>query len=153
MDGLEGFKGYAYYDEPGETSGILRSMESPNLQVRGGQSFCDREPPAGLDLILQVGGSRRSNRLLAGPGRNLPFLPAPGNGLDMRVGDKAGFFRKVVANFSRIDEPLIVQSPAPLRGRLELVQSESPGQQPRIGRQDCCRVSPTGKFWTPPVRT
>jgi hypothetical protein len=70
-------------------------------------------------------------QLFAGGGnRELPYLPAPGGGLEMQVGGDGGWFAKKVEDLLGIDEPVIIRSPAAARGRLELTREGLPALRP-----------------------
>lgn len=117
---LKAFTGYAYKFAEGESltfnpwSALAPSPVLAKVAFPAG-------PESSVGVTLKAEGRTRTMRFVAGPEvREMPFLPAPGTGLELRVGGKGGWFRKKVEDIQGIDEPLEIRSPSRLQGRLEL---------------------------------
>lgn len=127
-DRLKPFTGYAYRFAPDEvlTFNPWYGFAPVPVPKRG-----DNLPPLGsVQVKLEVEGRTRSMQLLGGGGiREMPYLQAPGGGLEMRVGGKGGWFVKKVGDLLGIDESVVIRSPASARGRLELGLKGLPAQR------------------------
>lgn len=118
-DVLAPFRGYAYNFRKGEvlTFNPFAGVSSPKAAVSQARALEVR-------LTGDGGGFTRA-WLTDSPLRPaIPFLAAPGGGLELRLGGGDGFLRKKLAGLDRVDEPLEAAAPAPVVASLSLRPSE-----------------------------
>lgn len=126
-DTLQSFRGYAYNFQPGETLTFnpwdaLVFPVSPAIKLKPSAL----EAPSSVEVSFAAGGAKRSMRLLSGKGaRDVSFLPAPGAGLEVRIGGKDGYLWKMVDDLGGIDEPVTIKSGTSTRAALTLARSGS----------------------------
>lgn len=119
---VQAFKGYAYYFQDGE----VLTFDPWHARVSATMAKPAASQVASLDVVVQAEGIRQSMRLLSGPGaRNVPFLPAPGAGVEMRVGGGGGYMWKRVESLAGIDEAAVFRTSAPTPARLDLIRSDA----------------------------
>lgn len=120
------FRGYAYYFRAGETLWFNPwEAVSQNTAKKPAAAPAERT----LDVTFQSGPLTRSMSLRTGPGAfDIPHLPAPGSGFDMRVGGKSGYLWKKVETLRRIDEPLVFRAAEVTQGRLSVPRPEDAGE-------------------------
>jgi hypothetical protein len=123
---LNPWEGYAYYFQPGE------SLTFDPWNARAPKAATGKiaaEKKDGVDVRLTAGSVVRSMRFSSGPAAlSIPYLPAPGTGLEFRVGGKGGYFLKSVANLRAIDEFVRVNSPQARSARLDVGGDEGRGE-------------------------
>jgi hypothetical protein len=119
---LEPWEAYAYYFRPGETL----TFDPWNARTpKGATGKIAVEKPVGVEVRLTSGAESRSMRFASGASTgSIPYLPAPGASLEMRVGGRGGYFLKQVANLRGIDESVRIYSPQARNANLVAVPEQ-----------------------------
>lgn len=104
---LTPFVGYAYYAKQNET---LTFNPMAGAAAKAGFSYGKADD---LDARLEAPWGVSAMTMTSAPGRTtVPFLPAPGPGLQLRVGGGSGYMVKAIPNADQIDEPMEIRSPS-----------------------------------------
>jgi hypothetical protein len=120
---LGAFVGYAYYAEEDEELVFDPFAVPAAAKVASPASIPDR-----LQAGLTFGGSR--SRMVLTTESNtvdVPILPAPQSGAELRVGGKSGYMIKAVANAANIDEPMEIQASKAGTAAFTLFRLAKPG--------------------------
>lgn len=121
------FRGYAYYFRPGES--LFFDPWKPMTQSSLARASALNRVEPSVEVAFRSGALTRSMSLRSGPTAfDIPYLPVPGGGIDMRVGGKAGFLWKKVESLNRIEEPLSLRSLEAGLGRLDLSRPADAGE-------------------------
>ena len=109
-DALKAFQGYAYFASANEQLNFDLLADStvtgtlPKAGIAG--------MPTSLEIKLDASWSSSSMELTSRQGSgSIPFLPAPGSMIEMRVGGGTGYMRKAVMGLASIEEPVQINSP------------------------------------------
>ncbi|MEO7426467.1 MAG: hypothetical protein ABI036_14865 [Fibrobacteria bacterium] len=103
---LQAFVGYAYYAEENEELVFDPFAVPAAAKVASPDAIPDR-----LQAGLTFEGARSRMTLTTESGTvDVPVLPAPQAGAELRVGGKSGYMIKAVANAANIDEPMEIQA-------------------------------------------
>ena len=114
-DRLKPYKAYAYFFRPQETLTFDPWAASASAAPKASAA----PPLSSVDVSLEAGALPRSMRLVSGPAaRDVPFLPGPSGGLEMRVGGDGGYIWKRLDNLSAIDLPVRFDAPQAVSARL-----------------------------------
>jgi hypothetical protein len=125
---LNPFVGYAYLYRPNETltfdpwkavlpAGVAKTSAAEDAGLAKTSAADD----AGLKVILAADGvTRRMEFREQAAWRSIPFLPAPGQGPELRVGGKGGWLRKTVETWQGLDEEVRIKVDASQQARITL---------------------------------
>lgn len=106
------FEGYAYFApaveqlifDPGDTVSATAASVKANLKPNSASGY-----RVHVGLQGAFGASRMALTSEAGE-TPVGFLPTPGAGVELRVGDRGGYWIKPVADFRFVDEPVTIRS-------------------------------------------
>ena len=114
-DKLRPFKAYAYYFREGETL----TFDPWDVSASASSKTSTTQALSSVDLTLMAGGLPRTMRLVSGPSaRDVPLLPGPAGGLEMRVGGEGGYAWKRIEDLSAIDLPVRFEASQASKARL-----------------------------------
>ncbi|MDQ3002541.1 MAG: T9SS type A sorting domain-containing protein, partial [Fibrobacterota bacterium] len=108
---LRGFYGYAFYSVPGEQ--LIFDPLADTASATPAIKTASAAPAAELHARISSPWGASAATLSSMPGQiNIPFLPTPASGPQLRLGGKGGYMIKAVSDPSRIDEAMEIRSPA-----------------------------------------
>jgi hypothetical protein len=121
---LKAFTGYAYYSTVPDTLIFDPVSELPKTSappLRAAKSAASTTGPAALRAWVENASGGSSMLLSADQDETgVPFLAAPGNPLELRLGGRSGYLIKPVASLSAVDEALEIRSAASGRAAFRL---------------------------------
>ncbi|MEO6096810.1 MAG: hypothetical protein ABIW76_14480, partial [Fibrobacteria bacterium] len=118
---LKSFTGYAYYSKVPDSLIFDPVSELPKAAAQPSKASKVGAGPMALRAWV-VNASGGSSMLLSADQdeTGVPFLAAPGNPLELRLGGHSGYLIKPVASLAAVDEPLEIRSHAPGRAAFRL---------------------------------
>jgi hypothetical protein len=121
---LKAFTGYAYHSSAPDTLIFDPVSELPTTSApprRAAKSAASITGPSALRAWVENASGGSSMLLSADKDETgVPFLAAPGNPLELRLGGRSGYLIKPVASLSAVDEALEIRSAASGRAAFRL---------------------------------